>query len=435
MSTAPTFLVQNWPLNRIRPYPRNARKITQAAIDKVALSLREFGWRQPIVVDPDGVIVVGHVRFAGAQANGWSEAPVHVADNLTPDQIRQYRLMDNRSHDEASWDLEVLALEMADLQQLSLSLDMTGFSPQQLSMIQAPEAGNVDPDIPAEPAAVAVSRRGDLWICGENLVLCGDSTLPADVGKILGGRRPPVLMVTDPPYGVEYDPEWRNDASHAGFSSMGAPGGRAMGKVSNDDRDDWREAWQLFPGDVAYVWHSALHSSAVASSLLAANFHLRTQIIWVKSHLVISRGHYHWQHEPCWYAVRKGGTARWNGDRTQTTTWNIPKPQASETGHSTQKPVELMRRPILNHTVAGDPVYDPFLGSGSTLIAAASIGRPCYGIELEPLYVDVAIRRWQGFTGLEAHLADSGSPLVSFAEVTEERKASEVGSGGLHAQA
>jgi DNA modification methylase len=217
----------------------------------------------------------------------------------------------------------------------------------------------------------------------------------------LGGRKP-FLMVTDPPYGVEYDPDWRNDAAHAG--SMGAPGGRALGKVENDWRDDWRETWALFPGDVAYVWHSALHLVNVANSLTATDFLLRSQIIWAKTNLAISRGHYHWQHEPCWYAVRKNHSAHWRGDRKQSTCWSIPKPQSSETGHSTQKPVECMRRPILNHTVKGDAVYDPFLGSGTTLVAAESTERICYGLELSPAYCDVIVKRWETLTGKTAVL-------------------------------
>jgi DNA modification methylase len=205
-------------------------------------------------------------------------------------------------------------------------------------------------------------------------------------------------MVTDPPYGVEYDPNWRNEADRANGEKIGA---HATGRVENDDRADWSEAWGLFPGDVAYVWHGGRYASAVQNSLESAGFDIRCQIIWAKSRFAISRGHYHWQHEPCWYAVRRGSKGHWTGDRSQSTLWQIEH-NKSETGHGTQKPVEAMRRPMLNNSSAGQAVYDPFMGSGTSIIAAETTGRVCYGIEIEPKYVDVAIQRWEQFTEKKA---------------------------------
>jgi DNA modification methylase len=202
-------------------------------------------------------------------------------------------------------------------------------------------------------------------------------------------------MVTDPPYGVEYDADWRN---HTGM----AWADRAIGKVQNDDRCDWREAYALFPGEVAYVWHADRRARQLIESLEASGFEVRAQIIWAKSNMVISRGHYHIKHEPCYYAVRKGGTGHWQDSRTETTLWEIDKPQKSETGHSTQKPVECMKRPIENNSAVGDAIYEPFSGSGTTIIAAQLTGRRCYAMEISPLYVDMAVRRWQQFTGLKA---------------------------------
>ena len=194
---------------------------------------------------------------------------------------------------------------------------------------------------------------------------------------------------------------------------------KRIGKVLNDDRADWREAWALFAGEVAYVWHGALHAAKVAESLEAAGFSIRSQIIWAKERLVLSRGHYHWQHEPCWYAVRDNGTGHWSGDRKQTTLWQIASgAQDAETVHGTQKPVECMRRPMLNNSSPGQAVYEPFLGSGTTLIAAESTGRVCHAVELDPAYVDVAILRWQAFTGLEATLESGGD---TFAQEQRER--------------
>ena len=186
-------------------------------------------------------------------------------------------------------------------------------------------------------------------------------------------------------------------------------GGCAVGKVLNDNRADWREAWALFPGEVAYVWHAGSFSPTVAESLVTCGFNLYSLIVWAKNNLVIGRGHYHPKHEPCWYAVKKGGTGHWQGDRKQTTLWEINKPQKSETGHSTQKPIECMRIPIENNSKPGDEIYDPFSGSGTTIIAAEQTGRRCYAMELSPNYVDVAVRRWQNFTGKRATLEATGA--------------------------
>jgi DNA modification methylase len=230
------------------------------------------------------------------------------------------------------------------------------------------------------------------------------------VKALLAGAEPH-LMVTDPPYGVNYDPGWRHD--------RGLNDSTRLGKVRNDDRADWAEAWALFPGNIAYVWHAALRSAVTAESLEREGFAIRAQIIWAKERLVIGRGDYQWQHEPCWYAVRKKG--HWTGDRKQTTLWTIASGgQDAETAHGTQKPVECMRRPMLNNSTAGDAVYEPFLGSGTTLIAAESTGRICFAMELDPAYVDVGIKRWQAFKGAKATLLADGR---AYDDVAAERLA------------
>jgi DNA modification methylase len=233
--------------------------------------------------------------------------------------------------------------------------------------------------------------------------LCGDATSATDVARLLDGAEPH-LMVTDPPYGVEYDPAWRNEA--------GVSATARTGKVANDHRADWREAWALFPGEVAYVWHAAVHARTVIESLEAAGFAVRSQIVWAKSRFVLGRGDYHWQHEPCLYAVRRGGTGHWQGARDQATLWAVGNggDEDAATVHGTQKPVECMRRPMLNNSAAGDVVYDPFLGSGTTLIAAQASGRICYAADIDPRYVDVAVRRWQSMTGQDAVL-DGGQRI------------------------
>jgi DNA modification methylase len=370
----------------------------------VAASLKEFGWRQPIVVDEEMVILAGHTRLEAARQLGLTTAPVHIARGLTPAQARAYRLMDNRASENAEWDESLLGLELGDLQGDGFDLALTGFDDTELNRLLAglgddDGAREGEDDVPETPAD-PVSRPGDLWLLGPHRLLCGDSTVATDVERVLDGVTP-LLMISDPPYGVEYDPSWRNQA--------GAARTRRTGKVLNDDRADWREAWALFPGDVAYVWHGALHAATVIESLETAGFAFRSQIIWAKERLVLSRGDYHWQHEPCWYAVKKAGRGHWAGDRTQTTLWQISsRDQDADTVHGTQKPVECMRRPILNNSSPGQAVYEPFMGSGTTLIAAETTGRVCLGIELNPAYVDVAVERWQRFTGKAAALESSG---------------------------
>ena len=234
------------------------------------------------------------------------------------------------------------------------------------------------------------------------------------------GDAKPFLMVTDPPYGVEYDPQWRE---RAGLGRQ-----RQVGAVANDHQADWSAAYKLFTGDVAYVWHAGVHAAEVAESLAAAEFQIRSQIVWAKQHFALSRGNYHWQHEPCWYGVRKGRSSRWRGDRTQSTVWQIANLNSfggnrdeTVTGHGTQKPVELMSRPILNHTGRGEQVYDPFLGSGTTLIAAEQTERVCLGLEIDPRYVDVIVRRWQEFSGKTAALAGTDQAFEQVRDVRQVR--------------
>ncbi len=370
------------PVDALVPQARNPRTHTDEQIRQVAASIREFGWTNPVLIDEDRVIIAGHCRLAAARSLGATEVPTLELRGLTPAQKRALVIADNKLALNAGWDEELLRLELAGI------LDATpGLTCE-----------DEVPDPPAEPTA----RPGDLWLLGRHRLLCGDSTVATSVERLLGDARPH-LMVTDPPYGVEYDPEWRNEADRADGRPLGA---RATGRVANDDRADWREAWALFPGDVAYVWHAASFHGTVQASLEEVGFQFRAQIVWGKSRHVISRGHYHWQHETCLYMVRKGATAHWAGDRSQTTLWPIEH-TANDTGHGTQKPVDCMRRPILNHTVPGDAVYEPFSGSGTTIIAAETTGRICFAIELDPAYVDVAVKRWEAFTGQQARLADA----------------------------
>ncbi len=436
------------PIVELTPYANNARTHSPEQVKQLAASIREFGFVNPVLVDGAGMIIAGHGRVMAAKEIGMAEVPCLAVEGLTEAQIRAYILADNQLALNAGWDDELLRVELRELAELGVDLDLVGFAKDDLQDLLADigTEGLTDPDAVPDLSDDPVSILGDIWLLGRHRLGCGDSCDQNTVAQLLRGGVPH-LMVTDPPYGVEYDASWRDVAGH---------GNRATGKVLNDDRADWREAWALFPGDVAYVWHVSLYTDVVLNSLSSCNFSARAQIVWAKSQLVISRNHYHSQHEPCWYAVRKGATGHWHGNRKQSTVWRlvrdqlrddetlfvrsdgaechaisgdcstvweIPKPRKSETGHSTQKPVECMARPIRNNSRPGDGVYEPFSGSGTTLIAAEQTGRNCFAMELSPAYVDMAVVRWQNFTGKTATLESTGK---TFAEVAEARRGDEV---------
>ncbi len=404
MTTWPADKVERRTVASLVPYARNSRTHSDEQVAQIAASIREWGWTVPILVDPEGMIIAGHGRVMAARKLGLTDVPVMVATGWTDAQKRADVLADNQLASNAGWDADLLSLEMKDLQLEGYNLDLIGFSDKALADLLAdPTEGNTDPDDVPEVPAIPTTVPGDVWVLGKHRIICGSSTEADTVAKLLGDVKPH-LMVTDPPYGVEYDANWRNDALAGKPRADGkiGGGGRAVGKVENDDKADWREAWALFPGDVAYVWHAGNMAHVVAESLLSCHFHIRAQIIWSKSQFVIGRGDYHPQHEPCWYAVRKGRVGHYDGGRKQSTIWQIDKPRKSETGHSTQKPIECMKRPIENNSSPGQAVYEPFSGSGTTIIACEMTGRACYAVELNPAYVDVAVKRWQEFTGQKA---------------------------------
>ena len=400
-----------WPADKVErravaeltPAARNARTHSAAQVAQIAASIREWGWTVPVLVDEQGGLIAGHGRVLAAQQMGLADIPVMVARGWTEAQRRAYVLADNKLTLNGGWDEALLRAELTDLRGMGADLiSLRGFSEDEVAALTADRSGGLtDPDEVPELPVAPVSVLGDVWLLGRHRLVCGDSTTAEAVDAALGGVKPH-LMVTDLPYGVDYDPAWRN---RAGLGNT-----KRTGKVENDHRADWREAWALFPGEVAYVWHGALHAAEVAESLEASKYQIRAQIIWAKDRLVMGRGHYHWQHEPCWYAVR--GTGHWAGDRKPTTLWQIAsKGQDAETEHGTQKPVECMRRPMDNNSTPGQAVYEPFSGSGTTIIAAEMGGRICIALELSPRYVDVAVLRWQAFTGKAAVLEAGGRPF------------------------
>ena len=423
-----------WPIERIRPYERNAKRHPQEQIDKIRASYREFGEVGPIVIDEDGELISGHGRHQALQQEGVAEVRVLVAVGWDDSARRRLRLLDNQLTMSTDFEEKLLRDEIIELDGLGVPLDQLGFEPGRIAgLLHRASPGLTEPDEAPEPPEVPTSARGDVWLLGgRHRITCGDSTNPDDVARVLAGCRPH-LMVTDPPNGVKYDPAWR---LQAGYGSEG----QALGTVLNDDRADWREAWALFPGDVAYIWHAGSFCGAVANSLEACRFKVRAHIVWVKPRHVFGRGDYHFQHEPCFYAVKDGADDQWHfvpehevatytvregerghyeGGRKQSTVWNIEH-MKSETGHGTQKPVEAMKRPIENNSQPGESVYEPFSGSGTTIIACEITGRRAHAIELNPAYVDVAVKRWQAFTGQAAELEGDGR---SFDQVAAERAA------------
>jgi DNA modification methylase len=415
-----TYKVELRPVAALIPYAKNSRTHSDAQVAQIAGSIREFGFTNPVLIDGDNGIIAGHGRVMAARKLEITEVPCIELSHLTNAQRKAYIIADNKLALNAGWDVEILSLELGELRDEGIDLMLTGFGDDELAGLFAEKTdGLTDPDEVPESPTDPVSVLGDVWNLGRHRLACGSSTEADVVQKLLGGVSPH-LMVTDPPYGVSYDANWRNEAARSSKSGMGnrGIGAGAIGKVLNDDKADWREAWALFPGDVAYIWHAGLFAGVVADSLQACDFTLRSQIIWAKSNFAIGRGDYHWHHEPCWYAVRKNAKGHYCGDRKQTTLWQIPKPQKSETGHSTQKPVECMKRPIENNSSPGQAVYEPFSGSGTTIIAGEMTGRCVFAVELNPAYVDVAVKRWQDFTGQQATLDGDGS---SFGDIAASR--------------
>lgn len=431
MAKQPKIKIEYWPVERLRKYAKNAKLHPAEQVESISASIGEFGMIQPVLVDTTkgkDEIIAGHGRLDAIVKRGDAEVPVIPIGHLTPAQVKAYRVLDNEIAARGSWSPELLQAELAALVEANFPLVDVGFDEQwikeNLSIANAGDSPE-DEEQP-EPPKNPYVRPGDLWQLGEHRLFCGSSTDSEAVATVLGGAKP-LLMVTDPPYGVEYDANFRNGIKRANGTIVTA---RAIGKVLNDDQADWREAWKLFKGDVAYVWCASLKIHVVAESLIDTGFDLRASIIWAKNQMAIGRGDYHWKHEPCWYAVRKGRKGHWTGDRSQTTVWDINKPSKSETGHSTQKPVECMRRPIENNSRRGDYVYEPFAGSFTTGIACETTGRKCLAIELNPAYVQIGVERWEKFTNRKAKLIGCYAGEAGLGKTAEDVRKARAGKRG-----
>ena len=396
-------------IDDITPYHDNPRVNTDA-INVVKKSLSEFGFQQPLVLDKNNVIIVGHTRFAAAKELGFENVPCYVADNLSEDKIKAYRIMDNKSAEYASWNYGLLTKEITDLLENDYDLEFTGFTDVELedmgfdmnleSFVEEPQSDeDVIPEINEDKPPI--SKMGDVWILGNHRLLCGDSTSTDDVEKLMNKERADMIF-TDPPWNVNYG----EDTAGGKYKDR---------KILNDhmQEDEWADFVMGFcsclklaskGGCMTYLVMSAQEWAIVDKTLRDNGFHWSSTIIWAKDALVISRKDYHTQYEPIWYG--------WNADdsrlsplldRKQSDVWNVDRPRVSKL-HPTTKPVELVERAINNSSQRTNLVLDLFLGSGSTLIAAEKTGRRCFGMELDPKYADVIIERWQNYTGKNAVL-------------------------------
>ena len=367
----------------IKPYIKNPRK--KWDIQKVAQSIKEFGFQQPIVVDSGGTIIVGHGRYEAAKLLKLNSIPVTIAD-LPPEKAKAYRIADNKTNEFSEWDISLLQQEFTDLLDANFDLELTGFDHDELeSLITGEKAGLTDddavPELPDEPK----SKLGDIYKLGEHKLMCGDSTNTELIENLINNEKADMIF-TDPPYGVDYK------------------------GIKNDDRRGLEELlektfyhYQLFSksGASIYCFHSD-RCADIFHKVFRNYFHFSSMIIWEKNSLTLSQTDYQSIHEPCLYGWNKKGSHSWFGDRKQTSVWKIHKENLK--GHSTPKPIAFIERALKNSSKSDDVIIDIFGGSGSTLIACEKTNRKCYMMELDPKYIDVIIKRWEDYTGKKAEL-------------------------------
>jgi DNA modification methylase len=421
------------PITSVKPYANNPRRNEQA-VDAVAASIREFGFRQPIVVDEQNVIVVGSTRYKAALKLGLKEVPVHVALGLSAAQLKAYRIADNKTAELADWNEELLAQELGELKNLDFDVNLLGFSGEELQeLLQTePTTGLVDPDEVPEPPDKAITQSGDLWCLGEHRLLCGDAGNADDVDRLLDGARIH-LISTDPPYNVKVEPR-SNNAIAAGLSSFqgkthhqGLDGARHAEKakptskklrpkdrpLTNDfvteaEFDRLLHSWfgtiarVLQAGRAFYIWGGYANCGNYPPVLKSTGLYFSQAIIWVKEHPVLTRKDFMGNHEWCFYGWREGAAHQFFGADNAVDVWSIKKVNPQNMVHLTEKPVELATRAMQYSSRRGENVLDLFAGSGSTLIGAEQTGRCAYLMEVDALYCDVIVRRWEQFTGRKA---------------------------------
>ncbi|MBD8087048.1 ParB N-terminal domain-containing protein [Limosilactobacillus sp. c11Ua_112_M] len=383
--------VQSMKIDEVKPYPNNPRN-NDDGVEAVANSIKEFGWQQPIVVDKDNVIIVGHTRYKAAKKLGMKEVPVVVANNLTPEQVKAYRLADNKTGELTDWDMSLLDDELGDIADINMSdfgfdLDI----PEDKEEVQEDD---FDEEVPEEPK----SKLGQIYQLGRHRLMCGDSTKPEDVKKLVGGVQCDLLL-TDPPYNVAYEGKQESKMT-----------------IKNDRQEDdefYKFLFNAFSaakenlkqGASFYIWYASSEAANFNNAANNAGLSVREELIWEKNNLVMGRQDYQWKHEPCLYGWVEGGSHSWYSDRKQTTVMHFDKPQRDDL-HPTMKPVALFDYQIKNSTKSGDVVLDLFGGSGTTIMACEQDGRNAYVMEYDPKYVDVIIKRWEDFTGKKAELIE-----------------------------
>lgn len=407
------YKIDIWPIEKLVFYARNPRR-NDAAIDRMCASIREFGFKIPVLARSDGEVVDGHLRLKAAKKLDIVEVPVILCDEWTPAQVKAFRLMVNRSVAWADWDEDLLSLELIDLKLLDFDLSLTGFDNGELANLLAGQdrvEGLTDEDAVPELPETPISRLGDLWVLGNHRLCVGDAADADSVAKLMAGGAAD-LVFTDPPYNVSYEGYTEDRLTIKGD------------RMSAEDFKQFLEAafrsYRILvkPGASMYVCHSSSWQREFQNALESAGFEVRCQIIWAKNTFAWGFGRYKFQHEPMFYCHIAGEKDPWYGDKSQSTLWSEKKPAANRL-HPTAKPVELVERALLNSSKAGDVVADLFGGSGSILIGCERRGRHARLMEIDPKYCDVIVRRWQEFTGQQATLEGHGG---TFEHVNQERR-------------
>ena len=391
-----TLTHQSWPIAKFIEYDKNPRK-NDHAVEQIAAAIEYFGFRIPIVAKSDGTVVDGHLRLKAARKLGMIKVPVVLADDMTDEQVKAFRISVNKMAELADWDQDLLRAELLDLQGIEFDMDLLGFDVETLEdlLFVEPERDNSKEDDVPEPPADPVSKLGDVWLCSRHRVLCGDSTKIEDVEKLMDGKKADMVF-TDPPYGVDYD------GSHA-------VNGIRREKLANDGSPDIYSdvlpISYLVSKDTSplYLWFSDSKSAAVTAAVTAAGYEIRNTLIWNKNIAQFGAigAQYKSKHEPCLYCFKKIASPYWNGPTNEVSVWDVSRAMKNEY-HPTQKPVELPERAIVNSCPNHGVVIDFFLGSGSTLIAAEKTNRICYGMEISEKYTDVIVSRWQTYTNQQA---------------------------------
>ncbi len=388
----------NMKLSEIHPYEKNPR-FNDDAVEAVANSIKEFGFRSPIVVDKDHVIICGHTRFKAAQSLGLEEVPVVIAADLTPEQVQAYRIADNKTGEIAEWNYDLLPLEIKELQEVNFDLSLLGFDTEELDKLLNGEPentisdGETDADAVPEVPEEAVSRLGEIYRLGDHRLMCGDSTKAEDVARLMAGTKAD-LVFTDPPYGVSY-------------RGVNNPGGRQWEVIENDDlRGDKLSEFllaafrnlkaNLREKRAFYIWYATSNHMQFEEAIRLSNLRPKQVLVWNKG-MILGHSDYHYAFEPCFYGCHEEENCEWFGDRCQTTVWDIKRDNTREYVHPTQKPTALACKAIFNSSQNGETVLDLFGGSGSTLIACEQTGRINHSMEFDPKYADVIRKRWAEF--------------------------------------